>query len=256
MKRIKDSESKGLSRREFIKDAGIIVGGVALTSLVESSGCSKTKTANTTATTKATSSTAVSTTPNMTYTPLSSAATGTAPISPASSSTHPVANTIQSVNSSPPISTSELTLIEVPGCTCKIASDRLYTVYHVWVKNLGDNTVLIGVSDKFQLLTGVIKNCGLSSPGTNITVNDPFGAVSAHKIAADLISPVSGNILDANQSVIQVPQNINADPYGNWMLKIQLSKPSELNDLLSPIYYAYLQASDWTDPVPAEHENP
>ncbi len=74
-------------------------------------------------------------------------------------------------------------------------------------------------------------------------------------MSVDLISPVSGKIIETNQSVIQHPsQVLNGDPYTTgWMLKIKISNPTDLNKLVTPLYYAYLHSEGWTGPVPVMH---
>ena len=135
-----------------------------------------------------------------------------------------------------------------------MASDRLYSLDNIWVKNIGNNVVQIGMSDPFQVLADRVKTCYLSPPGTILTAETPFGNIEADKLSVDLISPVSGKITGTNGSLMAIAAPINADPYNSgWMLNIQMSNPSELNNLVSPMYYAYLQAKGWTGPPPPTH---
>jgi glycine cleavage system H protein len=147
-------------------------------------------------------------------------------------------------------------IIENPGGTIKVALDRRYSDTHIWVKDIGDDVVMTGVTDKFQKLMGNAVECSLSLPNNIIKAEDIFGTVGARKFNADLISPVSGEVIETNLDLTTYPSvaRINSDPYGNgWMLKIKLSYPEELDDLLSPMYYAYLQTQNWTGPVPEMH---
>jgi glycine cleavage system H protein len=226
MKRKKDNESKNLSRREFLTNAGIIVGGVALTSLAGSAGCVKTKTSNSTSTTPSSISTApiVSTTGPVTITQ--------------------VAGPELVINNN---------MLQVPGCGSFVAMDRLYSADHVWVKNLGDNTVQIGMTDPFQILSDIVWIFSLDPPGTDLVAEGTFGYMEAEKLSLDLITPVSGKILDTNTALMSIPAPINADPYGTgWMLRIKLSKPEEMDNLISPVYYAFLQSPNWPGPAPAK----
>jgi glycine cleavage system H protein len=135
-----------------------------------------------------------------------------------------------------------------------VAMDRLYSIDHVWVKKLNDNIVQVGMTDPFQVLADRVKTCYLDPPGTLLSAEDTFGNVEADKMNADLITPVSGKILETNTGLMSIPAPINADPYGTgWTLQIQLSKPAELDNLVSPMYYAYLESKNWTFAVPPMH---
>jgi glycine cleavage system H protein len=136
-----------------------------------------------------------------------------------------------------------------------VALDRTYSTDHVWVKTLNNNTVQIGMSDPFQILADRVKTLYLSPPGTKLTVQAAFGYIEADKLSVDLISPVSGTILTTNTPLMAIPGPINSDPYGTgWMLTIQLTAPAELQNLVAPRYYAYLESGkNWTGPVPPMH---
>jgi glycine cleavage system H protein len=87
-----------------------------------------------------------------------------------------------------------------------------------------------------------------------IKAGNIFGSLEGLKSNAELISPVSGEIIESNQELATYTAGIriNMDPYGlGWMLEIKLSNHDELKNLWSPMYYAYLQTPDWTGPVPA-----
>ena len=234
----KQDMQNGLSRREFLKDAGLVIGGAALVSLALSSACKNTDTAS-----PATSS---SETPATTP-PGTSTATTSASAEP--TSTRPLVTLTADIIVSPPPY-----LIPTPGCTSKVAPDRLYSLNHIWVNKLGSDTVLIGMTDKFQTLTGLVYNDWLSPPGAVLKAGESFGSVEASKINVDLLSPVSGRVIETNIQLMTLPQPINGDPYTyGWMLKIQLSNTAELDNLVAPMYYNYLQALGWTGPVPPMH---
>ena len=135
-----------------------------------------------------------------------------------------------------------------------MATDRLYSADHVWVMKLGNGSVRIGMSDPFQVLADRVNTCWLSPVGTVLHKDDAFGYIEADKLNVDLITPVSGTVTATNDSLMAIPAPINADPYvTGWMLEIALSDPSELDDLFSPQYYAYLESPDWPGPVPPMH---
>ncbi len=135
-----------------------------------------------------------------------------------------------------------------------VASDRLYSIEHIWVKDLGDNTVQIGITEKYLALVGEVILCYIPDTGTMLSAGSDFGTLQGLKLTADLISPVSGEITGSNHLLIGYPKPLTTTPYTRgWLLNIKLSNPDELHDLVSPMYYAYLQSSDWTAPVPSEH---
>ena len=230
------TDKTNLSRREFLKEAGIVAGGVALASLALSSACGS---AETTAATTENTPPGTQTAATEPRTTTSSPAT-TTPTSPVvttatvSTSTTPVITAGNPVNSN---------LLDVPGCSTKVAADRLYSLDNVWVRNMGNNVVQLGISDPFQALADKVNVCSLLPAGTTLQIAQAFGAIAADKLSLDLISPVSGKIVEVNASLTALPGPINSDAYGSgWMVNVALSKPSELDSLVSPAYYVYLES--------------
>jgi glycine cleavage system H protein len=223
MKAIKDMNNqknsvKEFSRREFLKDTCTAIGGAAIASLALSSGCKDTATAT------------VSGNPSN-----SSSST--------SSTTLPITTTINGVSY----------LDDIPGMESKVALDRFYSIDHIWVKDMGDNVVQIGITEKCLMLIGNIRLCYIPPVGTIIKAGNEFGYAEGFKINISFVSPVSGEVVKSNQKIVGEPTSLNNQPYvQGWMLEIKLSNPDELKELVSPMYYAYLQSKDWTAPVPAE----
>lgn len=115
--------------------------------------------------------------------------------------------------------------------------DLKYTKEHEWVKVDGD-TVTVGITDYAQDSLGDVVYVELPSEGGNVTKNEPFGVVESVKAVSDLYSPVSGSVTEVNDAIIDSPEVINEDPYGDaWMLKIELASEDELDDLLSADEY-------------------
>jgi len=235
-----------MSRREFLKDAGIVIGGAALASLALS-GCKDTKT-SVAATTAATPVTSVATS-----TPPSTPPASTAPATD-TSTTPPPSSSPAATATTPPITfkSTYTSLLDTPGCALGVAPDRLYSLDHAWAKDLGNNVVGVGITDHLQILLGLANTCYIPPPGTRIKANESFGSVEGTKISVDLISPVSGTVLQNNPLVISHPAPyLNGDPYNSgWMMIVQMSNPDELKNLVSPAYYRYLTAETWTGTVP------
>jgi len=120
-----------------------------------------------------------------------------------------------------------------------IKEGLLYAETHEWVKTEG-NVAYVGISDHAQHALGSVVFIELPKVGKTIAKGDTFGAVESVKAASDLYLPVSGKIIEVNKDLERSPELINDDPYGSWVVKIELTNPSELSQLLTPEAYAPL----------------
>lgn len=118
----------------------------------------------------------------------------------------------------------------------KILNDRKYTDSHEWVKVDGD-LALIGITDYAQHAIGDITYLDVPEAGDEVTQGDDFGAVESVKAASDLISPISGEVVEVNEELVDQPELINQDAYANWIIKVKLSDPSELDKLMDAEAY-------------------
>ena len=115
--------------------------------------------------------------------------------------------------------------------------DLKYTKEHEWVKVEG-NTAIVGITDYAQDSLGDVVYVELPQEGGSVTKHEPFGVVESVKAVSDLYSPISGSVAEVNDSIIDNPEVINEDPYGDaWMLKVELAGQDELDDLLSSEEY-------------------
>ena len=121
----------------------------------------------------------------------------------------------------------------------KIIEGLLYSESHEWVK-IDGNVAIIGVSDFAQSELGDITYVDMPSDGDEIEKGGEFGALESVKTAADLYSPVSGTVVATNRAVEDDPSLINADPYTNWIIKIEMSDKGECNSLLDAASYAQI----------------
>ena len=120
-----------------------------------------------------------------------------------------------------------------------IPSDLKYTPEHEWVKDNGDGTVTIGVTDFAQGELGDIVYVDIEDVGSEFAKEEVFGSVEAVKTVSELFSPISGELIEINEALEDDPELVNTDPYGNgWMAKFKMSDPSELNSLLSDSQYS------------------
>ncbi len=118
-----------------------------------------------------------------------------------------------------------------------VPSDLKYTKSHEWVRANG-NTATVGITDHAQHELTDIVFVELPEAGRSLKAGEACAVVESVKTASDIYAPVSGEILEANKSVVDDPALTNTEPYtGGWLFKIKLSNPAELNSLLSPEQY-------------------
>ncbi|TNE71769.1 glycine cleavage system protein GcvH [bacterium] len=117
-------------------------------------------------------------------------------------------------------------------------SDLKYTREHEWVKDNGDGTVTIGITDFAQGELGDIVFVELNDVDSSVSKDEVFGTVEAVKTVSELFAPVSGTIVEHNASLADDPELVNKDCYGEgWMIKLKLDDASELNGLMSAEEY-------------------
>jgi len=118
----------------------------------------------------------------------------------------------------------------------KIPKEYFYSKEHEWAKVEG-NFVRVGITDYAQETLGDVVYVELPDIGSEFQAGDTFGVVESVKAASDLYTPVSGKVVDVNAELVDNPEKINEDPYGSWMIIIEMNNDSELHDLLSPDEY-------------------
>lgn len=115
-----------------------------------------------------------------------------------------------------------------------------YTNDHEWVKVEG-NTGIIGITDHAQGELGDVVYLDIDEDLEEISKGDVFGTIEAVKTVADLYAPVSGKVVDVNTGLNDEPEKVNEEPYdGGWMIKVELSDTSEIDDLLDVSAYKEL----------------
>lgn len=112
-----------------------------------------------------------------------------------------------------------------------------YTKEHEWIAVAGD-LATIGITDHAQHELGDVVFVELPEPGLKLKSSESFGSVESVKAVSEVYSPVSGEVTEINEAVVESPELINQDPYGRgWMIKVKLSNSSELKELLSASQY-------------------
>jgi len=113
-----------------------------------------------------------------------------------------------------------------------------YSKEHEWVMMVEDDVALIGITEYAQSELGDIVYVELPEVGEKITKDDPFGSVESVKAVSDIFAPVSGTVIEVNDSLPDSPELVNEDSYGDGgMIKVQMSDKEELEDLLAPDEY-------------------
>ena len=118
----------------------------------------------------------------------------------------------------------------------KLIEGPKYSESHEWVKVEGE-IALIGITDYAQHALGNITYVDMPSEDDEVSAGEEFGAVESTKIASDLFSPVSGVVTEVNSALEDATELINEDAYANWIIKVKMSDPSELETLLDPAAY-------------------
>ena len=95
-----------------------------------------------------------------------------------------------------------------------------YSKDHEWLK-MEDGVAVIGISDFAQDALGDVVFINLPEVGDEVTAGESFGDVESVKAVSDLISPVSGEVCEVNEDLIDSPENLNSDPYGAWIIKVE-----------------------------------
>jgi glycine cleavage system H protein len=115
--------------------------------------------------------------------------------------------------------------------------DLLYHPEHDWARVTGDEAVL-GVTWYAQDALGELVHYEAPDVGATIEKGASYGEVESVKAVSDLISPLSGEVLEVNQKVVDAPETVNEDPYGDgWLIRIRIANPDEQSDLLDLAAY-------------------
>jgi glycine cleavage system H protein len=120
--------------------------------------------------------------------------------------------------------------------------DLKYHAEHDWARIEGDEAVL-GVTWYAQDSLGELVHFEAPEPGSQTRKDSPYGEGESVKAVSDVIAPLSGEILDVNQAVVDAPETVNDDPYGQgWLVRIRLADPSEVESLLDVAAYRAIVA--------------
>ena len=126
-----------------------------------------------------------------------------------------------------------------------IPADLMFTSSHEWIKDEGDDTVTIGITDHAQELLGDLVFVELPEFGDVIETGGEAGVVESVKAASDIYSPVSGEVIEINEDLVDSPELVNEQPYDNgWIYKMKLNNVSEIEGLLDAEAYSDVVESE------------
>ncbi len=124
-----------------------------------------------------------------------------------------------------------------------VPANLRFTKDHEWLKLDGDEA-LIGITDYAAHELGDIVFVEVETVGETLAKHESFGTIEAVKTVSDMFMPVSGEVLEFNEELTTTPETINHDPYEKgWVIKIKLTNPEELGDLLDATRYQELIGS-------------
>ena len=127
----------------------------------------------------------------------------------------------------------------------QVPMDLYFIDDHTWVL-VEDDIGTIGLSDYAQTELSEIVYIDLPDVGSEVVQGSPFGTIEAMKTVAELISPMSGEIVEINDDLENDPRLVNSDPYGEgWMIKIKIHEPDEIENIMTPQeYLSYVSGED------------
>ncbi len=118
-----------------------------------------------------------------------------------------------------------------------------YSESHEWVKVEG-NIAIVGITDHAQHEMGDLSYVAMPEVDDELEKGEEFGAVESVKAASDLYSPVSGTVVEINEELEDAPELLNQDAFANWIMKVEMSDPSELEGLMDAAAYEAMCANE------------
>ena len=118
-----------------------------------------------------------------------------------------------------------------------VPEDLHYSKDHEWVRVEGD-VAIVGITDYAQISLGDVVYVELPKNGETFAANESFGSVESVKAVSEVFSPVSGSVVQVNESLNDEPEKVNSDPYGEgWMIRLKMENPGEVDSLLTAAEY-------------------
>ena len=115
-----------------------------------------------------------------------------------------------------------------------------YTDSHEWIRSEPDGTITIGITDHAQEALGDLVFIELPAVGRKLAAREACAIVESVKAASDVYAPVAGEVVAANNEVVETPEKVNADAYANWFYRLKPGNPADLGKLLDAAAYTKL----------------
>ena len=125
----------------------------------------------------------------------------------------------------------------------KTVEGLYYSESHEWVKVDG-NIAIVGITDFAQHAMGDLSYVDMPEVDDEVAAGDEFGAVESVKAASDLYSPVTGTVVEINEELEDAPELLNQDAFANWIMKVEMSDPAELEKLMDAAAYEAMCANE------------
>ena len=122
-------------------------------------------------------------------------------------------------------------------------SNLLYTKEHEWIRVEGE-VAYVGITDYAQHELGNVVYVDMPDVDDEVTAGEDFGAVESVKAASDLFTPVTGTVVEINEALKATPELLNEDAFANWIIKVKMSDPSELEGLMDAAAYEAMCANE------------
>ena len=125
----------------------------------------------------------------------------------------------------------------------KTVEGLYYSESHEWVKVEG-NIAIVGITDFAQHAMGDLSYVDMPEVDDEVEAGEEFGAVESVKAASDLFSPVTGTVVEINEALEDAPELLNEDAFANWIMKVEMSDPMELDALMDAAAYEAMCANE------------
>lgn len=118
-----------------------------------------------------------------------------------------------------------------------VPPNLFYTASHEWVRRDSDGTLAVGITDHAQAALGDLVYVELPAVGRTVKAGDAAAVVESVKAASDVYAPVAGEVVAVNGALSSAPEQVNADPYGAWLFKLEPDDPAAVEGLLAADAY-------------------
>jgi glycine cleavage system H protein len=127
----------------------------------------------------------------------------------------------------------------------RIPADLRYTENHEWIRAVADGTLEIGITDHAQQALGDLISIALPEVGRNVAQGEACAVIESAKTTSELYAPIAGEVTAANSKLADQPEAVNADAYGNWLMRIRPAAGSLMTPkLMSPEQYSNFVEAD------------